>query len=111
MHDRTRLLATVAIWTAFVILLGTFLTGAMAPYARIQDDTLFAITLIISATTGLATFGIWGGFSRQLAGDAGQIEARKQKRPDQERVTRLVEQLDDDAMIELETLLVTRKDH
>jgi hypothetical protein len=93
--------------------MGGFLVMAMAPSSAIQEVFIFAIATAISVAAAGATAGVWQGQPSIPVPNSRQEEmARelaKHKRRNPDRVERLIEQLDEDEVIELETLLASRR--
>lgn len=99
MNDILRFITTIAIWGIVGLVL---LAAAMGP---VNDLVPMTFMLAIGATGSTAV--IWNaprGDSAQT-GNAAQ-RASKQKRND--RLTRMVDKLDDEDMAELEDLLIAR---
>lgn len=111
MNDRYRFLSTGIVWVAYAVVMVS-LFAALA-ISQPQFDVLLlvfvaAFVLGLTAVAGFSTGSIWRGASVGAAPAAKQAE--KAKRMASERVERLVETLDEDEIIELETLLLTRQD-
>ncbi len=101
-----RVWATIAIWTALMVILGVFLTLADMSYIGGGNATTIVITLALTAA--LSTWAVWiraGGTTVQ----SEQHDLSKAKRLDPRRVERLIEALDEDEIVELETLLLARE--
>ncbi len=114
MYERDRLWATAFIWSAVtIILLGIIIalavTGASLEFGSIVPITLTAMLLILVA--GYSTSRVWGGAVRgQPQLDSAGAQTGKAKRIDRRRFERLIERLDDDEIVELETLLLAREE-
>jgi hypothetical protein len=103
MRDRERLWATVVIWVAFI----GFLAGFLMP-----EDTLFGNVAFLSIAAAISTAVIWGVFQRRSHDSEQDVTAHygKLKHSSRDRLRRMVEQLDDDEIIELESLLIVEDD-
>ncbi len=100
-----RLWATIAIWTALMVILGVFLTLADTSHIGGSNTTVIVITLALTAAA--STWAVWV----RASGEPVQVERQdvgKAKRLDPRRVERLIE-LDEDEIVELETLLLSRE--
>jgi hypothetical protein len=110
MSNGIRLWATLIIWIIFAILSGTVLTSVTGPIATASENTLFNIIALFAATAGISTAAVWfGGWQVSRA----ETEARraKTKRQMPSRVRRLIDDLEEDEIYELEALLLSREDH
>lgn len=103
MGARDRLLATVAIWTAFMVTAIVLFDKATGQFSRpISEWSLIAIMALISGAACVGTYAVWHSALR----DEGR---EKQKRVQSRRIARLVETLDEDEIHDLETLLAARE--
>ncbi|NPV66291.1 MAG: hypothetical protein HPY64_04010 [Anaerolineae bacterium] len=99
-------IVTMVIWVAMTVISIIFMT--------LEDVTALGAAAFVIIMAGVAiggTIAIWTGeteSARQPGGMRG--DTRKTKRGDPERIARLIEQLDGDQMVELETLLMARRD-
>ncbi len=113
MHERYRFLTTAIIWLAFAGIVVAIVVGLTATTAEIPEAAFLAIVLFmmfLTAITGFSTARIWRGAMPMLAEHyETEQQARKVKRASQERIKRLVETLDEDEIIELETLLMAQE--
>jgi hypothetical protein len=103
----TRVLPTVVIWLAMAGLM-SFIIGVLAATDS-EIEWWGAVLLFFLVVTGIeaavkSTQAIW------KADSAEAIPAAKAKRRQRDRITRLVDSLDDDDIFELEALLLAR-DH
>jgi uncharacterized membrane protein YdjX (TVP38/TMEM64 family) len=97
MNDWARLVATLVIWGA--------LAGILTSVNSFMTDlTSLAVVLTIGAT--ISTTMVWGAGRMSGQHDAEQV--RKAKRNG--RISRLVDKLDDDDVVQLEELLAARHD-
>lgn len=96
MADIGRLAATVVIWLALVVILIA---------AGVTGGDMVALSLILGIGATVSTGVIWS--SGQPKGDAFAL-ARKGKRTD--RLSRLVDTMDEDEIYDLEDLLAARRD-
>jgi hypothetical protein len=111
MDDRYRFLSTAAIWVAFALVLMTLFISMAAGGAQLDGPVLIPLTgfvAILTIVAGLATMAVWRGAGQSGAASAQDVQ--KAKRVQSSRIARLMEQLDEDEMIELETLLLARQD-
>ncbi len=114
MHDRDRLWATVVVWTALTVILMA-ITAALAIVGRdIPLEGLAMVAVIVLSLVGAAGYStsrIWGGAGQMMTGDPSVAgRAGKAKRRESGRVADLIEELDADEIVELETLLTARDD-
>lgn len=113
MKDSTRLAATLIIWIAFSAVAGSTLTSATGPIQNADGNTLFGIVALLAASAMISTISIWlGGWRASVSQqqESRQREHSKQKRAGQSRIARLIEELDDEEIYDLEALLLAR-DH
>lgn len=111
MDDRYRFLSTAIVWVAYAVVM-VALFAALSLGAP-QFDVLMqifvaAFVLGLTAVAGISTAMIWRGAGGHAA--ASPEQAAKAKRVASERIERLVDALNEDEIIELETLLLTRQD-
>lgn len=110
MNDQRSVLAAIItgmMWVAVIVVSAIFM--AMDDVSAL-GAALFVITMAGIAVGGTAI--MWGAVSdptptTQVIQDADR-QRRKNKRLDPERLARLMETLDDDQMIELESLLLAQ---
>jgi flagellar motor component MotA len=112
MRDNTRLLATLIIWGAFTIIIG--IIGGLLATSNTTIDLAGAIIVLIiilslMALVGTSMQAVWGA---QPGGAEDDESARlaKAKRTGSRRVERLIEQLDDDEIYDLEALLLSHRE-
>lgn len=114
MDDKYRFLTTAVIWVMVsVILLGVLVAvaapGSSIPISESGGLGLFAFVLIIIA--GISTDTIWrAGHRAQQQEQVTSEPAAKVKRVDSALLARLVDELSQDEVVELETLLLARDD-
>jgi hypothetical protein len=97
MNDWARFVTTLIIWVT--------LAGIITSVGRTVDDsTAVIVVLTIGAT--ISTGMVWG--SGRMGGTTASEQASKIKRSS--RVTRLVDHLDDEEVVQLEDLLASRRD-
>ncbi|NDJ79373.1 MAG: hypothetical protein GYB65_24245 [Chloroflexi bacterium] len=108
MGGTTRLLATIAIWTAFALMAVALFIVVTDPAARALSETLvFGIVLVLAAAATISTFAVWRERLRKLkwTRPSRAIEHRK-------RLERLAEaEAKDLALHEADTVIATRRDH
>jgi hypothetical protein len=112
MRDNTRLLATLIIWGAFTVIVGIIgglLAASNAEFTGVDIVVLLIILLSLMALVGSSMQAVWGAGSGSAADDEAARLA-KAKRSGSRRVERLIEQLDDDEIYDLEALLLSRED-
>jgi transposase len=109
MRDLFRFLATAVIWAAV-----TLITVAMFTSVRVMTGEMIPIVLgtmlFAAGAAGVGTNAIWRYGNAPVQPEAAAQQARKSKRNHRQRIERLVEQMDEDEIVELETLLMTRSD-
>ena len=106
MGSRERLWATLAIWVVYLMIMVTLITANTSPASEaLHEDTLLGIVLVLSLAAGSSTIGIWSRPGDTGARASGQT--RKAKRRDT-HMERLVDDLSEDELVELETLLLAR---
>ena len=113
MGELARIIATGVIWVGYT-LLGIALFG-MALASNVPFFFLVALGIlgVLTLVAALATSRVWLGLPRAAAGVVAPPVAepsfvaapRKAKRDVNARLARLIEQLDEDELLELETLL------
>jgi hypothetical protein len=112
MDDRFRFLTTSIIWVAFAVILITLFITMAAANADLTGGNLIitaAFVMFLTAVAGVSTLAIWRA-PHAAAPLPDAQDRRKSKRLDPSRLARLVEQLDEDEIVELETLLLTREE-
>lgn len=103
MDETSRMVSTVFVWIALAVSVGLFF--GIAPAEMAAAGTI--IIAILALVAWASTRAIWQG----ARSDAEPIQdAEKTKRSNRERIGRLVEALDEDEIVELETLLLARED-
>lgn len=110
MTNRERLWATIVIWLPYTVIMTAFLLAATIT-GSLHEDTMFGIVLVISLAAAMAVRMVWRGLGQAEESAQGATTAQqhgKSKRYDQDRLARLIEELDQDEVIELETLLLAR---
>ena len=114
MRDNTRLLATLIIWGTFTIIIG--IIGGLLATSNTTLDLAGAIIVLIIVLSLMALVGtsmqaVWGaGAQPGSAEDDESARLAKAKRTGSRRVERLIEQLDDDEIYDLEALLLSHRD-
>ncbi len=106
-----RLIVTLTMWVAYMVVLGLFFAAAASPVSSIDGNVIVGVVLAVSAAVGISTVGIWRS-ANQLSADYGEPtrSARpvKSKREQASRLQDLIQNLDEDEIIELETMLESR---
>jgi hypothetical protein len=104
-----RLQATIVIWTAFTVVMSLLvLIGSDAASTIGGAVMLFtlAMTLIVGVT--LSTTAIWKAGSESRSSDS--IASSNKSKRDYRRVDRLIADLDEDEIYELESRLMAREE-
>jgi hypothetical protein len=112
MKDTTRLLATLIIWGAFTVIIGIIgglLTASHATLDGVDTIVLLIIILSLMALVGSSTQAVWTAKTGS-ADDDEAVRLAKAKRTGSRRVERLIEQLDDDEIYDLEALLLSQRE-
>ena len=107
MKDDTRMIATAVIWSAFTIIMG--LIAAALIFTNAELDTigigaLLAIVIGLMMTVANSTMAIWGFKPEETEDD--KVRRAKSKNIERNRVERLIADLDDDEIYDLEALLL-----
>lgn len=114
MDDRYRFLSTGVVWTAYVVVLISLFIALVAGQLPVNETLMIMLgvfVLFLTSVAGMVTATIWRtGRQRVAASPRVQQEAGKAKRDVSDRIGRLIEGLDEDGIIELETLLALRQD-
>lgn len=104
MTERTRLIATTIIWTAFTAIIGLIAVvlhgSALDLYGAM---IVFAIFAVLTLAVNNSTRAIWQSDVVDASQQRGKIKRHKPS-----RVERLIENLDDDEIYELEIALLSR---
>ena len=112
MKDTTRLLATLIIWGAFTIIIGIIgglLAASHATLNGVDTIVLLIIVLSLMALVGTSMQAVWTATTNSANQD-DDARLAKAKRVGSRRVERLIEQLDDDEIYDLEALLLSHRD-
>lgn len=112
MGNRDRLIVTALIWVMFTILMGTFLSSPVGPANQMGDEFVLGIVVALSAAVAAPTIAMWRptGEAQAAPPQAESRQSRKAKREQAARLQNLIERLDEDEIVELETLLQSRDD-
>ena len=106
MDSRERLWATAIIWGALMVVLITFLlVGRLGNAPGVDGAVIFFVMAALTIAGSFATDKVW-----RRREEVSEQEAMKAKRSNRERIERLVETMDEDESVELETLLMARED-
>ena len=111
MGEIARIIATGAIWVGYTLLGIALFWMALASGVAFFFLVALGILGVLTLVAALATSRVWHGGQRAatvppLAAETGFAAApRKAKRDVNARLARLIEQLDEDELLELETLL------
>jgi hypothetical protein len=117
MRDLLRVGATGFVWVVFAF----FMLGLFAMASEAYNSVYFLLAMAITATLALFAFfltaRIWGQSEPKTAtrsnsrNAATESSSNKAKREYASRLETLMETLDEDEMIELESLLTAREEH
>ncbi|MFN8373308.1 MAG: hypothetical protein U0694_10595 [Anaerolineae bacterium] len=100
MKDSARLFATLIIWAALVVMV-------VSPTSNLEGAAAVLVALAGMATT----IAVWlSGINSGQRQEAPAIAAEKSKRNARDRVSRLVQQMDDDEIAQLSDLLSQNDD-
>jgi len=107
MGDTGRIVATTIIWVALVILLGGLLTTPVGAIADANSATILGIVIVLCVMAAMITAVVWqGGVVPRRADAADRALRGKRKRLQGDRVARLLDELSDEEVYELEALLL-----
>ena len=105
MRDTARILATMIIWVALLILLGGLLTTPVGAISNANSATILGIVIVLGMMAAMITAVVWqGGTTPRRADD--RALGGKRKRLQGDRVARLLDELSDEEVYELEALLL-----
>ncbi len=109
MNNLAKLIATTIIWIGFTTMVTIMMTSVTGPANNMDGAELFGVILVLGMAAGLGTMSVWasGVIGRRQEQEA-QLAKAKRQHPD--RVRRLIDELSDDEVYELEELLLSR-DH
>jgi hypothetical protein len=110
MKDDTRMVTTAVIWTAFTIIMGIIAAVLAITGAELDEVGIIALLVVIiglMVTVANSTMAIWGFKSDEKA-ESEEAHRAKSKRTGQNRIARLIEELDDEEIYDLEALLLAR---
>ena len=119
MRDLMRLIATTIIWGVLMAVTGVMLTvnSDTGPISRMNGGEIVAMLAILMTGAVAMTYAMWhSGFQRGQLGDYSSKsqhrdeQINKQKRQQQGRIERLIAELDDDDIYELEARLLAREE-
>lgn len=107
MGDTGRIVATTIIWVALVILLGGLFTTQVGAIANANSATILGIVIVLCVMAAMITAVVWqGGVVPRRADAADRALRGKRKRLQGDRVARLLDELSDEEVYELEALLL-----
>lgn len=110
MQDRYRFWSTVVVWVAFtLIILAAIVAMSLAAVPEGAIVPILFGMMVLAGMAAASTYGIWQGAKPSQEQRRAETQAGKAKRTSQERIERLVEALDEDEIVELETLLLARE--
>lgn len=107
MNNTTKLIATAIIWISLTLMVTTMMTSVTGPASDMGGAELFGVILVLGMAAGLGTMAVWAS---GLIGRRQETEAylAKVKRQHPDRVRRLIDDLSDDEVYQLEELLLSR---
>jgi len=107
MRDMGRILATTIIWVALLILLGVLLSSPVGAIADANSATVLGIVIVLGMMAAMMTAVVWQGGIVPRRSDADERAlSGKRKRLRGDRVARLLDELSDEEVYELEALLL-----
>ena len=107
MGDTGRIVATTIIWVALVILLGGLLTTPVGAIADANSAAVVGVAVVLSVMALLITGVIWLSAILGIGATRRDPALRgKRKRLQGDRVARLLDELSDEEVYELEALLL-----
>lgn len=107
MGDTGRIVATTIIWVTLVILLGGLFTTQVGAIANANSATILGIVIVLCVMAAMITAVVWqGGVVPRRADTADRALRGKRKRLQGDRVARLLDELSDEEVYELEALLL-----
>lgn len=108
MQQAGRVIVSLVIWIGMFSVLGSSLTSAVGPVQNMNSGELLGLVAIFMLGAAIATAALWTG-NKETAISVDERRS-KTKRAQPTRVQRLIDDLDDDEVYELETLLLSRED-
>jgi len=109
MQDDTRMITTAIIWIAFTIIMGIIAAALIFTNAELDTigiGALLAIVIGLMVTVANSTMAIWEFKPEEEK--AEDTRRAKSKNIERSRVERLIAELDDDEIYDLEALLLAR---
>lgn len=107
MGDTGRIVATTIIWVALVILLGGLFTTQVGAIADANSAAVVGVAVVLSVMASLITGVIWLSAIVGIGATRHDPALRgKRKRLQGDRVARLLDELSDEEVYELEALLL-----
>jgi hypothetical protein len=107
MTERTRLIATGIVWTAYTIIIGVIAAALQNSELDLYGALIvLAIFIVLTAAVNNGTRAIWQRDAMDTSQQRGKL-----KRTRASRVERLIDGLDDDEIYELENALLSREEH
>lgn len=108
MDERVKLATTIVIWVLVTAILMTLFIAMAATDAFANTDAVIpmsAFVMVLAGVAGYSTRVVWNSGTQQ---PVSRREHRKMKRSDPHQLERLMEELSEDEIVELETLLLSR---
>ncbi|MCL4239024.1 MAG: hypothetical protein KJ047_12325 [Anaerolineae bacterium] len=105
MNDTGRIVATTIIWVGLMALLGGLLTTSVGAIANANSATVLGIVIVLSVMAVIITAVVWHDGASSHRADNRALSG-KRKRLQGDRVARLLDELSDEEVYELEALLL-----
>lgn len=105
MDANKRLAATILIWVMVTIMVSTLMTSSTGAVTSLRGIELFGIVLALGGAATLSTMTVWLG-GRQREPEESRLAKAKRQHPN--RAQRLIEDLNDNEIYQLEALLLSR---
>ena len=112
MRDILRLIATTIIWGAFIAVTGVTMSTATGPVSRMNGGEIIGLMAVLMLGAMATTYAVWhSGFQRGHINDTHSAQtAGKAKRSRHDRIARLLAELEDDEVYDLEALILAREE-
>ncbi len=110
MKDDVRMVTTVVIWIAFTIIMGLIMAALVISRPEMNPPEIGALLIIVIGlmmTVSESTKSIWSARSNDTE-DKETARLAKSKRAGRSRIERLIAELDDEDIYDLEALLLAR---
>jgi hypothetical protein len=116
MKEGPRLVVTIIIWIAFAALTESALTSPTGAIVNASEGALFGIIVVLALAAIISTTAMWLGGPRATIAQQehathlarGKSKRAVRNRLGQDRLARLIDELDDEDVYDLEALLLAR---